>query len=249
MSARPASRLVRRVVRIAGRIESHVDRSAAAALSRVGGRPCRRLRRRSWPRSAPIELHLSARASSPELVDAALDAAVQRGRGARSAPTSTAPTAATLEQVVGDLLVGAGAAHRRGGIVHGWTDHVASDRRAWQLALRRSIGHHVLERGEDRAARRAARVDRTRTAPSASRWRWRWPTAFASRADADVGVGVTGIAGPTAARRRSRSAWSSSRRSTASDRRCRTFRFYGEREQVKFQASQAALDMVRRLLS
>ena len=36
---------------------------------------------------------------------------------------------------------------------------------------------------------------------------------------------------------------------TASDRRCRTFRFFGEREQVKFQASQSALDMVRRLLS
>jgi hypothetical protein len=36
---------------------------------------------------------------------------------------------------------------------------------------------------------------------------------------------------------------------TADDRRCRTFRFYGEREQVKFQGSQAALDMVRRLLT
>jgi nicotinamide mononucleotide (NMN) deamidase PncC len=30
--------------------------------------------------------------------------------------------------------------------------------------------------------------------------------------------------------------------------RSRVFRFAGEREQVKFQASQAALDMVRRLL-
>ena len=30
--------------------------------------------------------------------------------------------------------------------------------------------------------------------------------------------------------------------------RVRTFRFFGDREQVKFQASQAALDMVRRML-
>ena len=30
--------------------------------------------------------------------------------------------------------------------------------------------------------------------------------------------------------------------------RVRTFRFHGEREQIKFQASQAALDMVRRML-
>jgi hypothetical protein len=28
----------------------------------------------------------------------------------------------------------------------------------------------------------------------------------------------------------------------------RTFRFFGERDRVKFQASQAALDMVRRML-
>jgi nicotinamide mononucleotide (NMN) deamidase PncC len=35
---------------------------------------------------------------------------------------------------------------------------------------------------------------------------------------------------------------------TDADRRVRTFRFFGEREQVKFQAAQAALDMVRRLL-
>jgi nicotinamide mononucleotide (NMN) deamidase PncC len=31
-------------------------------------------------------------------------------------------------------------------------------------------------------------------------------------------------------------------------RRVRTVRFIGEREQIKFQASQAALDMVRRML-
>jgi nicotinamide mononucleotide (NMN) deamidase PncC len=36
---------------------------------------------------------------------------------------------------------------------------------------------------------------------------------------------------------------------TANERRVRTFRFFGDRELVKFQASQAALDMVRRLLS
>jgi nicotinamide mononucleotide (NMN) deamidase PncC len=33
----------------------------------------------------------------------------------------------------------------------------------------------------------------------------------------------------------------------AATTRVRTFRFHGEREHVKFQASQAALDMVRRM--
>jgi nicotinamide mononucleotide (NMN) deamidase PncC len=35
---------------------------------------------------------------------------------------------------------------------------------------------------------------------------------------------------------------------TVDGTRSRTFRFVGAREQVKFQASQAALDMVRRML-
>jgi nicotinamide mononucleotide (NMN) deamidase PncC len=35
---------------------------------------------------------------------------------------------------------------------------------------------------------------------------------------------------------------------TATTTKSRVFRFNGERDQVKFQASQAALDMVRRIL-
>ena len=69
------------------------------------------------------------------------------------------------------------------------------------------------------------------------------------RADVDVGVGVTGIAGPTGGTPEKPVGMVVVAVVTASDRRCRTFRFFGEREQVKFQASQSALDMVRRLLS
>jgi hypothetical protein len=35
---------------------------------------------------------------------------------------------------------------------------------------------------------------------------------------------------------------------TVAETRSRVFRFHGEREHVKFQASQGALDMVRRML-
>ena len=70
-----------------------------------------------------------------------------------------------------------------------------------------------------------------------------------SRAGVTVGVGVTGIAGPgggtpeetSSARLRSPSV-------TDDDARVRTFQFLGGREMVKFQASQAALNMVRLLL-
>jgi nicotinamide-nucleotide amidase len=69
-----------------------------------------------------------------------------------------------------------------------------------------------------------------------------------SRARADVGVGVTGIAGPTGGTPDKPVGTVAVAAVTEDGRRSRTFRFYGEREQVKFQASQAALDMVRRML-
>jgi nicotinamide-nucleotide amidase len=70
-----------------------------------------------------------------------------------------------------------------------------------------------------------------------------------ARARADIGVGVTGIAGPTGGTPEKPVGMVVVAVVTASEHRCRTYRFYGERELVKFQASQAALDMVRRLLS
>ena len=68
------------------------------------------------------------------------------------------------------------------------------------------------------------------------------------RAPADVGVGVTGIAGPGGGTPEKPVGTVAIAAVTAtSDARAR-FRFHGEREQVKFQASQAALDMVRKAL-
>ena len=69
------------------------------------------------------------------------------------------------------------------------------------------------------------------------------------RARADVGVGVTGIAGPTGGTPEKPVGMVVVAASTASRVCSRTFRFLGERDRVKFQASQAALDMVRRMLT
>jgi nicotinamide-nucleotide amidase len=70
-----------------------------------------------------------------------------------------------------------------------------------------------------------------------------------TRARAGVGVGVTGIAGPSGGTLEKPVGTVVISAVTSTDRRVRTFRFFGEREQVKFQASQAALDMVRRMLT
>jgi nicotinamide-nucleotide amidase len=69
-----------------------------------------------------------------------------------------------------------------------------------------------------------------------------------SRAPADIGVGVTGIAGPSGGTPEKPVGTVAIAVTTAAERRVRTFRFLGDRGQVKFQAAQSALDMVRRLL-
>ena len=65
---------------------------------------------------------------------------------------------------------------------------------------------------------------------------------------ADVAVSITGIAGPGGGTPEKPVGTVVVAVVSNDDRRVRTFRFFGDREQVKFQASQAALDMVRRML-
>jgi nicotinamide-nucleotide amidase len=69
-----------------------------------------------------------------------------------------------------------------------------------------------------------------------------------SRSGVDIGIGVTGIAGPDGGTPEKPVGTVAIAAAAAAGTRVRTFRFVGGREMVKFQASQAALDMVRRLL-
>jgi nicotinamide-nucleotide amidase len=69
-----------------------------------------------------------------------------------------------------------------------------------------------------------------------------------TRSRVDIGVGVTGIAGPGGGTAEKPVGTVCIAAASAGGTRVRTFRFVGGREMVKFQASQAALDMVRRML-
>jgi len=69
-----------------------------------------------------------------------------------------------------------------------------------------------------------------------------------ARAPVEVGVGVTGIAGPAGGTPDKPVGTVAVAVAMGRSVRSRLFRFVGEREQVKFQASQAALDLVRRML-
>jgi len=64
----------------------------------------------------------------------------------------------------------------------------------------------------------------------------------------DIGVGVTGIAGPDGGTPDKPVGTVCVAAASRTETRVRTFRFVGGREMVKFQASQGALDMVRRML-
>ena len=238
--------LVRRVVRIAGRIESDVDQVLQPLYQ-------------EWAAATPgisatilaapgaIELHLSARASSPDVVDRALDMAVQRVVSVIGADVYSID-GRKLEQVVGDLLAGKGlhiaaAESCTGGMITSrLTDVPGSSRYVDQSVITYS--------NEAKTELLGVPTDMLNASGAVSE-----PVALAMadgirvRARADIGVGVTGIAGPTGGTPDKPVGTVVVAVVSASERRCRTFRFFGDREQVKFQASQSALDMVRRLLS
>jgi nicotinamide-nucleotide amidase len=69
-----------------------------------------------------------------------------------------------------------------------------------------------------------------------------------ANAAVEVGVGVTGIAGPDGGTPEKPVGTVAIAAVLPGASHSRLFRFVGDREQVKFQASQAALDMVRRLM-
>ena len=238
--------IVRRVIRVAGRIESHVDEALAPLY-------------RKWEASrvpisatilaalGQIELHLSVRTTSRDEAEAALGRAAAQVVELLGADVFTTEGLA-LEQVVGDLLAArelriALAESCTGGLITSrLTDVPGSSRYVDQSVVVYSNESKTALAGVPASllAKHGAVSEEVAVAMA---------EGIRSRAAVDVGVGVTGIAGPgggspdkpvgTVAIAAARG---------GSTTRARVFRFIGEREQIKFQASQAALDMVRRLL-
>ena len=69
-----------------------------------------------------------------------------------------------------------------------------------------------------------------------------------ARAGTDVGIGVTGIAGPGGGSPEKPVGTVVLAASSGDQTRVRTVRLFGDREQIKFQAAQGALNMVRLML-
>jgi nicotinamide-nucleotide amidase len=237
--------LFRRVLRITGRTESDVD----ARTQPIYGK---------WTSQAvpitttilavlgQIELHLTARAASRALADAALDAAVVE-LGGELGDSIYSADGRSLEAVVGDALR-----------VKGFTIAVAESCTGGLLASRLTDvpgSSAYVDRGvvcySNRAKIESLGIAETLLAEHGAVSE---PVALAMadsirvRATASVGVGVTGIAGPGGGTPEKPVGTVVIAVVAAQEARVRTFQFVGAREQVKFQSTQAALNMLRLML-
>jgi nicotinamide-nucleotide amidase len=237
--------LIRRVMKIAGRIESQTD-EALQPLYREWTEATPRINATILAALGQIELHLSTRAASTDTAVAALDSAVRRVSAVIGEDVFSAD-GRSMEAVVGDLLVARGyrialAESCTGGLLTSRLTDVAGSSRY----VDRGVVAYANEAKTDLLGVDAGLIAHHGAVSEAVALAM--AEGVRARAHVDVGVGVTGIAGPGGGSAEKPVGTTAIAAATASTTRTRMFRFHGEREQVKFQASQAALDMVRRLL-
>ncbi len=237
--------LVRRVIRLTGRSESHTEEAVRPLYAQWASA--------SMPIAATIlaslgqvELHLSARAPSRAQAAAGLDVAVEHVVAVLG-PDVYSTDGRPLEQVLGELLAErdlriAVAESCTGGLITSrLTDVPGSSRYVDQSVITYS--------NEAKTSLLGVPAELIAAHGAVSE-----PVALAmaegmrARAGADVAIAVTGIAGPGGGSPEKPVGTVVVAVVTGSATRSRGFRFLGEREMVKFQASQAALDMVRRML-
>ena len=241
----PGLSLVRRVIRITGRTESQAEEAVQPLYVKWAEQP--------MPVSATIlaslgqiELHVSARAASREAVQSAVDRAADDVADVLGLDVYSS-NGDPLEQVVGGLLQAHGfriavAESCTGGLLASRLTDVAGSSRYVEravVAYANEAKVSLLGVPEALIAAEGAVCESVARAMA---------EGIRSRAGVDVGVGVTGIAGPGGGSAEKPVGTVAIAAVVLGETRSRTFGFSGDREQVKFQATQAALDMVRRML-
>jgi len=237
--------LSRRVLRITGLTESQVEELTQPIYS-------------PWQNKKPpiatsilatfgrIEIHLSVRTATETEGLALLDRAVQ-DLAQTLGSSLYSSDGRKLEQVVGDLLCArkwkiAVAESCTGGLISSRLTDVPGSSDYFEMG--------VVAYGNDTKIKRLAvpkfmlnehgAVSESVAAAMASGVR--------SNAGTELGIGVTGIAGPAGGTQEKPVGMVVFAVETPDRQEVRTMRFYGGRELVNYQASQFALDMVRRIL-
>jgi nicotinamide-nucleotide amidase len=237
--------LLRRVVRITGRTESHADEALQPLYAEWSKAPVA-ISATILAALGQIELHLSASSETREHIERALDRAVAQVQGVLGVDAYSVD-GRLLEQVVGDLLVtrgwriGAAESCTGGLITSRLTDVPGSSRYVDRSVVTYSNEAKVamLQVPEALIAEHGAVSEPVAQAMA---------EGIRSIAGVEVGIGVTGVAGPGGGTAEKPVGMVCVAAVTPEATRVRTARFIGEREQIKFQASQAALDMVRRMM-
>ncbi len=241
----PGLSLVRRVIKITGRSESHTE-EAVQPLYAEWSRAAIPISATILASLGQIELHLSARAASREAAEAALETAVEHVRAVMGMHAYSTDGRA-LEEVLGAMLTERGLTI---GVAESCTGGLITSRLTDVPGSSRYVERGVVSYSND------AKIELLGVLPEliAAHGAVSDPVASAmaegirTAARVDIGVGVTGIAGPGGGTPEKPVGTVSVAAVSPAGSRVRTFRFVGGREMVKFQASQAALDMVRRML-
>lgn len=237
--------LVRRVIKITGRTESHTEEAvrplyAEWASERVP------VTATILASLGQIELHLSARGASIAEATTAVDTAVGEV-AARLGLDAYSLEGHPLEQVVGELLRARGyrialAESCTGGLIASRLTDVAGS----SDYVTRGVVAYANDAKTDLLGVPAALIAEHGAVSE--------PVAVAmakgirASAGTEVALGVTGIAGPGGGTPEKPVGTVAVAAIVGDTLRSRVYRFVGDRELIKFQASQAALDMVRRIL-
>lgn len=239
-------KVIRRVVRVSGRTESHVEEAAQPVYSRwtAGQLPVSTTILAS---PGQIELHLSVRSDDSREADSRLDDAVSELVQAL-APDVFSVDGRTMEEVVGGLLRDR---HLHVALAESCTGGLATSRLTDVAGSSDYVERAVVCYGN------RSKVDLLGVLPESieaygavsDEVAIEMARGVRARAAVDVGVAITGIAGPGGGREGKPVGTVFVAAVWKGEPWARRFQFPGSREMIKFQASQAALDMIRRLVS
>jgi nicotinamide-nucleotide amidase len=242
---RGAAGLFRRVLKITGRTESDVDAQAQPIYSKWTTRPVP-ISTTILAVLGQIELHLTAAADTPSEADAALDAAVRELHAALG-PAVYSTDGKPLEVVVGDLLrerkltVGVAESCSGGLLASRLTDVPGSSEYVERGAVCYSNKSKTDMVGVPAPLIAQHGAVSEAVAEAMAR-------GIRERAGTNVGIGITGIAGPGGGTPEKPVGTVCIAVIVDGDQRVRTFPFFGGREMVKFQSTQAAMNMLRLML-
>ena len=237
--------LFRRVLKITGRLESDVDAQVQPLYGQWTTQPVP-ISTTILAVLGQIELHLTARAGSQQQATAALDSAVRELQAALG-PAIYSVDGRGLEAVVGDLLrtkqfTIAVAESCTGGLVSSRLTDVPGSSDYVERGVVCYSNRAKVELAGVPAALIAAHGAVSESVARAM------AEGIRARARTDAAIGVTGVAGPTGGTAEKPIGTVAIAVVVEGAVRVSTSRFVGDREQIKFQAAQAALNTLRLML-